>query len=208
MTFFIAVAAIVVLALSVRALLKTAGERALAKQPDVIHFVRLAGDSFRDAAGAERLAAPLRAKGFVPLGVYVLPPIDGLRISVMLNQGARMAAFLHEHPKLSEISLELNVRYVDGTTTMLVNHASRGVPQPPFIRVIYADPATDSGELFERLMRERTPFGIKSVDPRTVFTEYESAWTRIMLWQKQRGLSAAEVATIARLGSQENKPAP
>jgi len=200
MTFFIVVAALAVLALSVRSVLRSAGERALAKQPDVVHFVRLAGDAFQNPAGAERLAAPLRAKGFVPLGVFVLPPIDDLRIGVLLNERASMAAFLHEHPKLAEISLELNVRYADGTTTMLVNHASRGVPQPPFIRVIYADPKADSGELFERLLRDRTQFGIKTVNARSVFTEYEAAWTRIMLWQKQRGLSAAEVATIARLG--------
>ncbi len=190
-----------------RSRLVAAGRQALSQQPETITFSRVPADQWRDPAMAEWLSVPLREKGFVDLGVYAVLPLPDFRIGVMINERDKMAAFLCEHPKALGISLELNVRYVDGTTTMLINRADRGVPRPPFFRVIHAEPDTLSAALYERLLRERASFGIKTITAENVIPEYQAAWTRMMLWEKGRGLTADEVAQIAqrRRSLQEDK---
>ena len=183
-----------------RSRLVEAGRRALSRQPETITFIRVPGDKWRDPVMAEWLSAPLREKGFVSLGVYEVLPLPDFRLGVMLNERDKVAAFLCENPKALGISLELNVRYADGTTTMLVNRADRGVPKPPFFRVIHAEPDTPSGALYERLLRERAPFGIKTITAENVIPEYQAAWTRMILWEKGRGLTADEVSKIAQRG--------
>ena len=52
------------------------GKKALSAQPDTITLSRIPGAKWRDPAAAERLAAPLREKGFVELGKVDLLRID------------------------------------------------------------------------------------------------------------------------------------
>ncbi|MFA5138280.1 MAG: DUF3592 domain-containing protein [Elusimicrobiota bacterium] len=152
--------------------------------PDEITFSRVSGPEWRDPATAEWLAGPLREKGFVDLGVYAILPLTGFRLGVMFHERDKVAAFLCERPGQLGMSLELNVRYADGTTTMLINRADEGVPKPPFFRVIFDEPDISSGALHERLLRERSCSGIKAVTAETVIAEYQAAWTRMARWQK------------------------
>ncbi len=172
------------------------GRKALSAQPDTITLSRIPGARWRNPAAAERLIAPLREKGFVDLGIYDFQPKLGFRLGVMLSERNKVAAFLNELPTGS-IALELSVRYLDGTTTALVNYANNGVPRPPFFRVIFAGPEASSGELYERLLRERPPSGIKTITADNVIAEYQAAYARMMAFVKGRGLSAEEVAEIA-----------
>jgi hypothetical protein len=172
------------------------GRKALSAQPDTIALSCIPGAKWRDPAAAERLVAPLREKGFVDLGIYDFQPRRGFRLGVMLNERDKVTAFLNELPTGS-IALELSVRYLDGTTTALVNYANNGVPRPPFFRVIFAAPEASSGELYERLLRERPPSGIKTITADNVIAEYQAAYARMMAFVKGRGLSAEEVAEIA-----------
>ncbi len=179
--------------------LAEAGQRALNRLPDAIAFRRLPADAWGDPVTAEWLAKPLREKGFVDLGVYEVLPVGGFKLGVMLNEKDGVAAFLCERPKTPGLSLELNVRYLDGTTTMLINRADNGVPKPPFFRVLFDPLGASSGELYDRLLRERSPVGIKPITAASVFTEYQSAWTMMMRWEKGRGLTPEEVFTIAAI---------
>lgn len=180
-----------------RSFLVGAGQQALSQLPDTIEFLRVPGDAWDDPVTAAWLAKPLREKGFIDLGVYHVLPANGFKLGVMVNENENVAAFLCERPKALGISLELNVRYIDGTTTMLINRADNGVPRPPFFRVIFDPSGASSGALFERLLRERSKAGIKGITEATVFSEYQAAWTRMMRWEKGRGLTAEEVTTIA-----------
>lgn len=172
------------------------GKRALSRQPDAITLVRAPEARWRVPASAERLAAPLREKGFVDLGLYEIRPRHGYRLGVMLNERSRTAAFLTELPT-GTVALELSVRYLDGTTTALVGRADDGVPRPPFFRVIFGGADASSAELYERLLRERTPTGIKEITAENVIPEYQAAYARIMAYTKGMGLSAAQVRDIA-----------
>ena len=199
-----ALAALFYLLLARRRIFVWAGSEALRKQAETMRLVR-APDGWRDPATAEWLAAPLRAKGFVDLGVYEVTPIPDARLGVLLNEQQRVAAFLCEYPKALAVTLELNVRYDDGNTTALVNHPDNGVPPPPFFHVIYAEPDTPSDALYERLLRERPAFGIKSISAESVIPEYEAAWARMVRWQRERGLTPEEVARIAVLRRRQSK---
>lgn len=171
--------------------------RAVRAMPDTISLFRAAGSQWRNPEVAEWLAAPLRAKGFADLGIFQVMPWPEARLGVLVNEGENVAAFIFEHPKaLLGPSLELNVRYTDGTSTQLVNRADNGVPPPPFFRVIFAEPDTRSGELYERLLRERSPRDIKPVTAETVIPEYEAAWARVMRWEKTHRLTADQVDKI------------
>jgi len=75
---------------------------------------------------------------------------------------------------------------VDGTTTMLINRLDRGVPVPPFFRVIHAGLETPSDALFDRLVRERAPAGITPITARDVIVEYQAAWARMVRWAQRR----------------------
>jgi hypothetical protein len=119
----------------------------------------------------------------------------------MIHEKDKVAAFLCERPKAMGISLELNVRYVDGTTTMYINRADNSVPQPNFFRVTFDESGASSGALYDRLLRERAPEGIKELTADNVFTDYQSAWTRMMRWEKFRGLTASEVDVISKGGA-------
>jgi hypothetical protein len=57
-----------------------------------------------------------------------------------------------------------------------------------------------------RLLKERRPDGLKLVTSETVVREYEEAWMRIMVWQKNKGLSVEEVAAVVRSRYQKETP--
>ena len=172
------------------------GRKALSSQPDTITLSRLPGLEWRNPVSAERLAAPLREKGFFDLGIYEIQPWRGYRLGVMLNERDKVAAFLTELPT-GTVTLELSVRYEDGTTSALVNYANNGVPRPPFFRVIFAGPYLSSAELYERLLRERPTSGIKTITADSVIAEYQDAYAKIMAYTKGMGLSAGQVIDIA-----------
>jgi hypothetical protein len=173
----------------------------MAALPENITLVRVPGDAWQDPATAEFLAAPLRQKGFADLGVYYVLPFTGARLGVMLNEKDKVAAYISERDgQLMPTTLELNVRYTDGTFTMMVNHGDNGVPRPPFCRVIFDQSDASSAELFERLLRERSSVGIKTITADNVLPEYQAAWTRIMRWEKGRGLNDEEIRRISAGG--------
>jgi hypothetical protein len=172
------------------------GRKALSSQPDKITLSRLPEAKWRNPASAERLAAPLLEKGFVDLGIYAIQPWRGYRVGVMLNERDKVAAFLNELPT-GIVTLELSVRYEDGTTTALVNYANNGVPRPPFFRVIFAGPDASSAELYERLLRERPTSGIKTITADNVIAAYQAAYAKIVAYTKGMGLSAEQIIDIA-----------
>ncbi len=184
--------------LASRARLSAAGKRALEKLPDTIEFVRVPEDEWWDREAAERVTKPLLRKGFADLGVYAVFPLSGFKLGVLVNEMDKAAAFVSERPRHLGISLELNARYEDGTTFMLVDRSANGVPAPPFFRVVFDPSGTPSGQLYERFLRERPQAGIKAVTEQNVFGQYQAAWTSMARWQKTRGLSAEETGGIAR----------
>lgn len=198
--FAVAAALALFVWLAWRAVLAEVGRRAVGGQPGTIALRRIPEEGWGDPVSVEWLAAPLRELGYEDLGVYAIEPLAGFRLWVLLHRKDQVAAFLCERPQALGVSLELSVRYVDGTTTLLVNRPDNGFPKPPFFHVIHGEPDTRSSALHERLMRERDPFGIKEITPANVLPEYQAAWTRMMRWLKERGLTPGEVERIRLSG--------
>lgn len=192
---------------AVRAAFVRIGKDALDKQPDRIRLELVAVPKWRDAAKMEAQANPLLALGFKDCGTYVVDRLPAAKLRILLREDAGVAAFIYEHAKVG-VWTEFSVRYQDGTTTALVNRPSTGIQSPPFFRRLEADPAEPTGRLYERLLRERPAAGIKTVTAATVVPEYEDAWMRIMIWEKNRGLSAEEVAAVVKKRLEKPKSGP
>ncbi|MFI5350228.1 MAG: hypothetical protein ACHQ2Z_11835 [Elusimicrobiota bacterium] len=189
---------------ALRAVLVRLGKNALDKQPDRIRLDRLASPAWRDAAKMAAQAEPLLALGFEECGSYTPDKMPGVKLRILLKEDSRVAAFIYEHPKAG-VWTELSVRYEDGATTACVNRAATGLQPPPFFRKILGDPAEPTDRLYARLIQERPGNGIKLVSKATVVPEYEDAWMRIMIWQKNKGLSAEEVAAVAQKHLEKRK---
>ena len=180
------------------AMRRSLADNAVKKLPDNIRLARADWLRWNNPAAAELLAGPLRDKGFADLGIFMVQEMPQIRLGVLVNERDRVAAFIQDHPNArAGVSLELNSRYEDGSSTQLVNHPDRGVPVPPFLHVTFAAADASSGDLYERLLRERSTFNIKPVTADTVIADYEAAWSRIMRWEKEHRLTVAEVDKIS-----------
>jgi hypothetical protein len=188
-------------------ILKKLGDRALAKQPDTLELHRDAGAPWRDPARMEALSRPLLNAGFADCGIYVTDKMPGIRIWFLLNEQSRTAAFLYDHNR-GNMWCELSVRYDDGTTTACSNLPPTGINlNPPFYRRIVVDPATPTDEMYRRIMSERSAFGIKEITPQNVVPEFETAYAKIMVWQKNKGLSVEEVAAVVKKWQEKKQAA-
>lgn len=189
---------------AVRITFKRAGEAALAQQPDRIKLEHVSVPAWRDAPKVAAQAAPLLARGFKDLGVYSAANLPGVKMKILLNEDERAAAYIYEHPKVG-VWTELSTRYEDGSMTMVVNRPPTGIQSPPFVRKLLGDPAEPTDRHLATLLKERGPEGIKIVKASTVVREFEDAWMRIMIWQKNKGLSVEEVAAVARRWLEKEK---
>lgn len=183
---------------AVKAELKKIGQRALDKQPDQVKLEKLSVSAWRDQAAVDALAGPLTRIGFVDCGDYAVDKMPGVKLRILLKADTASAAYLYDHPKAGTW-IELSTRYDDGSMTMVVSKPPTGLPTPPFVRKI-CGPGTPTDALYDRLIliKERPPQGIKRITPDNVVPEYEDAFRRIMHWQKNRGLSAEDVASVAK----------
>lgn len=181
---------------SMRIAFQQAGKNALAKQPDRIRLDYLSVPLWHEAAKVAAQADPLLALGFEDCGTYVPDKLPGVKLRILLKEDDRAAAYIYEHPKAG-VWTELGTRYEDGSMTTVVNRPPTGLEPPPFVRKLLGDPAEPTDRHFARLLKERRPDGIKLVTRSTVAREYEDAWMRIMIWQKNKGLSVEEVAAVA-----------
>jgi len=189
----------------IRDALSTIGRRALDKQPDRIRLTRVDAPAFVADPRIAALSDPLLAAGFADLGVHAIDKMPGVLMRVLLKEEDAVAAFVYRHAKTRDW-LELSVRYEDGATTACSNRPSEGLVQPPFFRVIRVDPATPPAEMLRRILAERPPVGIKRVTRDTVIPEFEDAYMRIIVWQKNKGLSPEEVFAVVKKWSDRRKP--
>ncbi len=187
---------LVSLRLIVMRVLERAGRTALADVPDAIRLTPLLMPLWSDGKRMEMLARPLLLLGFVDAGVFTAAELPGLKVRFLVNESDEIAAFVAESPD-HRPWLELSVRYQDGTTTALSNRPSAGLDQPPFLRMTRVDPGTPAGDMYRRLLAERSPTGIKRPTRDTVVPDYELGYAKLILWQKNKGLTAEEVARVA-----------
>jgi hypothetical protein len=190
------IAALLFLRAAVRAGLSDVGRKALEKQPDTIHLEPLSDPQWKDAAAMERMAQPLRGKGFVNCGVFTVDKLPGVKLWILFQEKTWVAAHLHEHPKVG-MWPELVTRYTNGASHSITTRPATGIKMPSWITIIRS-PEAPADQLYERLLQERQRNGIEQVSRADVVHAFEAAYSRQMIAMKHDGISPEEVAAVMK----------
>lgn len=179
-----------------RMYLSSIGRKAMDKQPDQIHLLSdMAGALDADGLCVQ-FANPLLREGFADAGTFSVPELPGVKVRFLIHEGERVYAALYQHPKVSEWC-EIISRYEDGTGATFTLLASRGLDAEPGNRVVRR-PGAGPVDLFHQALRERPAGNLIAVNRSNVGQLFCEVWARSIAWRKSRGISAREVAQVAR----------
>lgn len=173
--------------------LKAIGSDALAKQPDVIRLTRDAFPQWRNRAAIEEWTKPLLAGGFVDAGVFTVDKMPGVKVSILTKPEDCVMASVYEHPR-ADTWVELVTHYDNGDSATLTTMKNLGIARPPWISSIFAEKAP-AMDLVRRLMNERRKGTMIPISAERAPRQFEEGYAKYMLWKKNTGLSAEEVAT-------------
>lgn len=181
---------------AVRAALQDVGDRAMAKQIDTVHLVK------KDVFGGttvdeerQRLAEPLLNRGFTRVGFFEIPEMAGVDLLQLVNVTTNVYANLYSHPKAGKWA-ELVTRYQDGRFCSFATVVDRGLDHRPGDVSVRA-PGCDTGELYERMLRERPQGEMVQLVPEEVPRLFEKGFAELRFWRKNKGITPEEVAKVA-----------
>ena len=179
-----------------RVALQEVGNRAMAKQIDEVHLVKktVFGSTDLDEE-RQRMADPLLNRGFTKVGMFDVPEMPGLDIFQLVNVNTSAYANLYSHPRAGKW-VELVTRYQDGVFCSYSTQVARGLEHRPGDVHVNA-PGTDSGELYDRMLRERPQSPMVPLTSDEVPRLFEKGYRELMFWRKHKGISPEEVAKVA-----------
>jgi len=189
-------AALLFLRSAARAALSDVGKKALQKQPDAIHLEPLSVPQWKDAAAMDRMAQPLRGKGFSDCGAFTVDKMPGVKLWILFQEQTWVAANLYEHVKAG-VWPELVTRYTNGGSHSITTKPATGIKMPNWITIIRS-PEASTDQLYERLLRERSQNGIERASRTDVARAFEEAYSRQMIAMKNDGISPEEVAAVMK----------
>ena len=181
---------------AVRTALQDVGDKAIAKQIDVVHLVKkdiFAGDTLDEER--QGLADSLLRRGFTKVGLFAVPEMPGLDIYQLVNTSSNVYANLYSHPKAGKWT-ELVTRYQDGVFCSFSTQVSRGLDQRPGDVIVKA-PGTDPGDLYDRMLRERPQSPMIQLTAEEVPRLFEKGYAELMFWRRHKGITPEEVAKVA-----------
>jgi len=190
------IAGLLLLRSAARATLSDIGQRALMKQPDTITLSRLSDPGWKDAAAIAALAQPLLAAGFSDCGAYSIDKMPGVKVRMLFQDDTAVAAHLYEHAQAG-LWVELVTRYDGGSSYSASTLPATGIELPPWVKIIRS-PGTPAGELYQRLLHERSSVAIHRITRHDVVREFEEGYLRQMIWMKNKGISPEEVAAVVK----------
>lgn len=179
-----------------RMYLASLGRKAMNKQPDRIHLVTDLVTGADEDGLCVQFANPLLREGFVDAGTFSIPELPGVKVRFLVHQGERAYAALYQHPKVKEWC-EVISRYEDGTGATFTQLAGSGLDPEP-ANLVVRRPGTGPVDLFQQALRERPAGALIAVNRSNVGQLFCDAWARSIAWRKSRGISAREVAQVAR----------
>jgi hypothetical protein len=178
----------------VRKAFKDIGNKAIAKQSDTIHLVPKSMHTWADRDAMDKLAQPLKSRGFVEAGVYEITEMPGVGLRMLLNQATNVYACLYEHPKAGRWA-EVITRYQNGFGATYTQLPDRGMTRRDEDVVVNA-PATDAGTLYDRMIKERPQKPMISLSEGNIPRLFEQVWSAQVKWKKERGAKPEEVAKV------------
>ncbi len=171
------------------------GADALARQPDEIHLTSAGAEAWKDGAAARAIAAPLLEHGFQDGGSYKIQEMP-VTVRLFAHPGDCLYAAIYEHPQVG-VWFDIVTRLANGESITFTTSRPSGLdqrPGHPTVHVPGAAPLT----LLSRACAGR-PRGV--YQPATVGAAarfFEQAYAESIAWRKTRGVSASEVAQVAR----------
>ena len=179
-----------------RLLGRAIGQAALNQQPDTIHLSAAGPHAWKNAPKAAGFASPLSDRGFQDAGSYTIPEMPGVVVRLMAKPEEHFYAAIYEHPQAGHW-MDLVTLYQDGTSSTFTTAKPTGLaPRPghPSIHVPGAGPLA----LYARARAERAKQTMVATIPANAVHDFEQAYAESIAWRKNRGISACEVAEVAK----------
>jgi hypothetical protein len=176
-----------------RGALKDIGQKAIDKQPDLIHLVEQ-NHPWKDEKAIQNLIAPLQLAGFQDAGQYTIPEMPPLVLQFFIKQDERIAAGIYEHTKAGTW-VDLFTHYMDGTSFTITSLPDRGLEKRRGKEIVNA-PGLNSGTLYRRFIKERPSGPMKEITPKSVVKIFEDTYTADVAWRKRKPITPEEVARV------------
>ncbi|HET7186034.1 MAG TPA: hypothetical protein VFI82_15215 [Terriglobales bacterium] len=180
------------------------GKKAIESQPDFVNLARDEFPKFSNAAGIDELKNPLLASGFDYVGTFNVDKMPGVKVVVLAKPDDYVTAHIYEHPRAG-IWIELVTRYQDGSSHSLTTLPATGIQLPPFVQTIRA-PKAPAPVLVKMLMSGRHAGEMKRVGVSEAVQEFEQNYAKYILWQKNKGMTTAEMAQIVQKWAEQKLP--
>lgn len=172
------------------------GKVALAQQPDRIQLLKASAEAFRDGAAVKNLAAPLLERGFADAGSYHVKEMPGVLVALLAKPDECFYAAIYEHPQAGHW-IDLVTRYPNGDSATFSTVKPTGLSPRPGHAMVNAPEARPLA-LYMRARSERPRGTMKTVAVESAVLDFETAYAEEMAWRKQKGVSACEVAAVAK----------
>jgi hypothetical protein len=180
----------------VRTVLAAVGHKAVAEVPDRVHLQAVSAHSWADENAAESATEALLESGFVEAGTYRVPEMPGVTVRLLANPMESVYAAVYEHPRAG-LWLDLYARYQDHTSVTFTTTRPTGLAQRPGHRVVHV-PGADAMQLCERALADRPEGTLRPASVDRAAHDFEEAYAEAVAWRKAHGVTAREVAEVAR----------
>jgi len=175
---------------------RAVGQVALNQQPDTIQLAAAGPKAWKNARSAAAFALPLSDRGFQEAGTYTIREMPGVVVRLMAKSEEHFYAAIYEHPQAGHW-MDLVTLYQDGTSVTFTTSKPTGLaPRPghPSIHAAGAGPLA----LYARARAERAKQTMLPTTAENAVHDFERAYAESIAWRKHRGISACEVAEVAK----------
>jgi len=176
--------------------LEEVGKTAMAKQPDAINLVPTSGYTWKATGKFNDFTSTFTQLGFSDVGVYMIPELPNMVAQLWVKPGEKSYAIVYEHPKAGCWADIVSV-YRNGDRYWATQRPPTGLDQAPNTRVTRC-PDADAMALHEAFLRERPSGEMVSIDATNAVAVFQDAYATDNAWRKQQGISAQEVAHVAK----------
>jgi hypothetical protein len=183
-----------------RLLGRAIGQAALNQQPDTIHLSPASPKAWKNAQTATSFASPLSDRGFQDAGTYTIPEMAGVVVRLMAKPEEHFYAAIYEHPQVGHW-MDLATLYQDGTSSTFTTAKPTGLAPRPGHPSIHAPGAGHS-----RYARARRACETSMMPTTPANGPTERAYAESIAWRKQHGISACEVAEVAKAAEDAELP--
>src|SRR4051812_28312331 len=180
-----------------RLILKQVGRKALAKVPTIAKLIQTENPKWQNRVLIDNQTSPLKFRGFEDVGSYQVASMPGVLLKILFHQTTNVAAHVYEHPKAGSWT-EMATRYTDGRSVTISDLPETGVAPPPWVKTSRVVRGTATDLMFQQHTNERDKNGIKTLAPADTVHEFEEGYSRYMQWKQGTGISAEEVARVAK----------